>query len=64
MRSAGECTYVDVRGSTGYIHLASHERCSVADFASMDDMKNAIRKLDGTDFRGKRVGIKEVWSTG
>ena len=30
-------------------------------FASYEDMKNVIRKLDGTELNGKRIRMVEVW---
>ena len=33
---------------------------SVVEFACEDDMKRAIRKLDGTELMGKRVRLSEV----
>ena len=32
----------------------------VADFISKDEMERAIRKLDGTEFEGRKVYIEEV----
>ena len=33
---------------------------SIICFASYDDMKNVIRKLDGTELNGKRIRFFEV----
>lgn len=32
--------------------------CRVIDFASKDDMKRALRKLDGTELNGKRITLQ------
>ena len=34
--------------------------CSIVEFAREDDMKRAIRKLDGTELMGKRIRLIEV----
>lgn len=33
--------------------------CRVVDFESSDDVANAIRKLDGTELKGKKVRLSE-----
>lgn len=32
----------------------------VVDFATEEEMKTAIEKLDDTEFRGKRITVREV----
>ena len=34
--------------------------CSIICFATYDDMRNVIRKLDGTELNGKRIRFVEV----
>ena len=41
--------------SPGFMSL-----CSTVEFACEDDMKRAIRKLDGTELMGKRIKLIEV----
>ena len=36
---------------------------STLEFASKRDMKNAIRKLDGTELNGKRIKLVDVSMT-
>lgn len=62
VRPAGEVTYADVdRQGTGYhLSLSFHPlTCRVVDFESSDDVANAIRKLDGSELKGKRVRLSE-----
>ena len=33
--------------------------CSVVEYATRDDMKSAIRKLDGTELNGRRLRLVE-----
>jgi hypothetical protein len=37
--------------------------CSVIDFATKDDMKRALRKLDNTELNGKHVRLRTEVST-
>jgi len=49
VRSAGEVTYADV----------DRDGKGVVDFEGPEDVANAIRKLDGTELKGKRVRLSE-----
>ncbi|DBA00711.1 TPA: hypothetical protein N0F65_001182, partial [Lagenidium giganteum] len=49
LRGGGEVTYCNVE----------HDGSAVAEFQSREDMENAIKKLDDTDFRGSYVRITE-----
>lgn len=51
MRKAGEVTYVDAH--------RSNRNEGVVEFASFDDMKNALEKLDGTDLNGRKIKLIE-----
>ncbi|KAK9707724.1 hypothetical protein K7432_010020 [Basidiobolus ranarum] len=51
MRKAGEVTFADAH--------RDREGCGVVEFSSYDDMKSAIKKLDDSDLKGKRVVLKE-----
>ncbi|KAJ8978981.1 hypothetical protein NQ317_001454 [Molorchus minor] len=51
MRKAGEVTYADAH------KLAPNE--GVVEFASYNDMKNAIEKLDDTEINGRRIKVVE-----
>eukprot|EP01137_Pigoraptor_chileana_P005328 Opistho-2@48258 len=51
MREAGEVIYVDAH--------QPRDGEGVVEFATADDMKNAIRKLDDTEFKEKRIRITE-----
>ena len=52
----------------GLLHVNPHDRagqctivccCSVVEFANREDMKAAIRKLDGTELNGRRLRLTE-----
>lgn len=51
MRKAGEVTYADA-----HKHNPNE---GVVEFASLEDMKNAIEKLDDTEINGRRIRIVE-----
>ena len=51
MRQAGEVTYADAH--------KNHRNEGVVEFASYDDMKTALDKLDGTELNGKRIKLVE-----
>ncbi|XP_030070701.1 serine/arginine-rich splicing factor 5 isoform X1 [Microcaecilia unicolor] len=51
MRKAGEVTYVDAH--------RSNRNEGVVEFASFDDMKNALDTLDGTDLNGRKIKLIE-----
>ncbi|KAM5129629.1 serine/arginine-rich splicing factor 5-like isoform 1-T2 [Mantella aurantiaca] len=51
MRKAGEVTYVDA-------HRGNRNE-GVVEFASYNDMKNAIDKLDGTELSGRKIKLTE-----
>ncbi|KAF7265544.1 serine-arginine protein 55-like [Rhynchophorus ferrugineus] len=51
MRKAGEVTYADAHKQ------APNE--GVVEFASYNDMKNAIEKLDGTEINGRKIRVVE-----
>lgn len=48
MRKVGDVTYADIRDGEG-----------IVEFATSDDMKRAIRKLDDEEFKGRRIRIRE-----
>ncbi|CAK9302012.1 unnamed protein product [Gordionus sp. m RMFG-2023] len=54
MRQAGEVTYADAH------KLRKNE--GVVEFASYDDMKNAMDKLDDSDLSGRRIKLVEQYS--
>merc|ERR1719402_823534 len=56
MRQAGDVTYADA-------HKA-HRNQGVVEFASYDDMKTAIEKLDDTELNGRRITITEDKNNG
>ncbi|XP_029454668.1 LOW QUALITY PROTEIN: serine/arginine-rich splicing factor 5-like [Rhinatrema bivittatum] len=51
MRKAGEVTYVDAH--------RNNRNEGVVEFASYDDMKNALDKLNGTDLNGRKIKLSE-----
>ncbi|KAG9297683.1 hypothetical protein G9A89_011198 [Geosiphon pyriformis] len=52
MRKAGEVTFADCH--------KDRDGEGVVEFSSYEDMKNAIRKLDDTDLKGKRIILREA----
>lgn len=53
MRQAGEVTFADAHKQLG-------EGRGVVDFATYDDMKDAMKRLDGTELCGRRIRLSEV----
>ncbi|CAM2115803.1 serine/arginine-rich splicing factor 5-like isoform X1 [Lepidochelys kempii] len=51
MRKAGEVTYVDAH--------RNNRNEGVVEFASYDDMKSALDKLDGTELNGRKIKLIE-----
>ncbi|ORX80535.1 RNA-binding domain-containing protein [Basidiobolus meristosporus CBS 931.73] len=51
MRKAGEVTFADAH--------REKEGTGVVEFSSYDDMKSAIKKLDDSELKGKKVVLKE-----
>ncbi|CAB4377215.1 unnamed protein product [Rhizophagus irregularis] len=52
MRKAGEVTFADCH--------KDRDGEGVVEFSSYEDMKNAIRKLDDTELKGKRIILREA----
>jgi arginine/serine-rich splicing factor 4/5/6 len=52
MRKAGEVTFADCH--------KERDGEGVVEFSSYEDMKNAIRKLDDTELKGKRIILREA----
>ena len=42
-----------------YTHIVRFLKYSVVEYASRDDMKNALRKLDGTELNGRKLRLIE-----
>ena len=38
--------------------------CSVVEYASYDDMKNALKKLDGSELNGRRIKLTDDYRGG
>lgn len=55
MRQAGEVTYADAHKQRRNEGVS----CSVVEFATYQDMRNAIDKLDDTDLNGRRIRLVE-----
>ncbi|KAJ3088869.1 serine arginine-rich splicing factor [Quaeritorhiza haematococci] len=53
MRRAGEVTFADAH--------KDRDGEGVVEYSSYEDMKNAIRKLDDTELKGKRIYLRERW---
>jgi arginine/serine-rich splicing factor 4/5/6 len=51
MRTAGEITYADAH--------KQRQGEGVVEYATYEDMKSAIRKLDGTDLNGRKIRLVE-----
>jgi arginine/serine-rich splicing factor 4/5/6 len=52
MRDAGEVTFADCH--------RRREGEGIVEFASAEDVKNAIRKMDDMELKGRRVRLREV----
>ncbi|CAG8576583.1 9083_t:CDS:2, partial [Scutellospora calospora] len=52
MRKAGEVTFADCH--------KDRDGEGVVEFSSYEDMKNAIRKLDDTELKGKHIILREA----
>ncbi len=48
-----------------YLHKnlldSTHLLCRVVEYATYEDMKNAVRKLDGADLNGRRLRLTEEY---
>ena len=73
MRSAGEITYADAhkqRQGEGYVsrhyipYIYWTVYFSIVEYATYDDMKNALKKLDGAELNGRRVRLIEDYRGG
>ncbi|XP_050305501.1 serine-arginine protein 55-like [Anthonomus grandis grandis] len=51
MRKAGEVTFADAH---------KHNNQGIVEFATYEDMKNAIEKLDDTEINGRRIRVVEA----
>ena len=52
MRQAGEVNFADAHNTR------RNEGC--VEFASKEDLENALRELDGTEFYGKRIKLTDL----
>ena len=71
MRSAGEITFADAhkqRVGDGWetfclnwcwLHLVCCVLFSVVEYASYEDMKSALKKLDGAELNGRKLKLTE-----
>lgn len=51
------CAYIGVFDNFVLLHLIPFH--SIVEYATYEDMKNAIRKLNGTDLNGRKIRLIE-----